>query len=217
MKTGFRGKLSLALGGLLFGLISPGLATASSVTYTGTLGADDQVQLYTWNIAQNSQVVLSTDSYGGGTANGITTPSGGFVPVISLFDPSGNLIGSDGADGVCSGLMKADGVTNMCDDAYLSTTLAAGSYLVAVSEFFNVPNGPNVSNGFLMQGQGNFTGATCGTTGGFYETDVAPCVQRTGNFAITLSTVPEPATLSLLALPLLVFGLKRKGKSLFQR
>jgi hypothetical protein len=213
MKRDFRGKLCLALGGLLLGLVP--LGRASSVTYTGTFTADDQVQEYTWTLAQNSQVLLSTDSYGGGTSNGVTTPAGGFVPVISLFSSTGTVIASDGGDGVCQGSMKKDGVTGMCDDAYISTDLAAGSYIVAVSEFFNVPIGPNLSDGFLMQGQGDFTGSTCGTTGAFYATDVAPCVERTGNFAVTLSTVPEPASVCLIAIPFLVFGAVRVRKSVF--
>jgi hypothetical protein len=172
--------------------------------------------LYSWTIAQNTEVMLSTNSYGGGTSNGMTVASGGFVPVLSIFNSMGTLIASDGGDGMCQGSMLADGVTGMCDDAYINTQLSAGSYTVALSEFFNVPVGPNISDGFLMQGQGNFTGATCGTTGAFYETDVAPCVQRTGNFAATFSTVPEPATVVLLALPLLVFGAARKRRSSFQ-
>ncbi len=52
--------------------------------------------------------------------NGITTPAGGFVPVISIFAAStGNLIASDGADATCSAGMKSDPTTHMCDDAYI--------------------------------------------------------------------------------------------------
>ncbi len=201
----------VALGLLLAGSLGMSQAWATSMTYTGSLTGDDQVQLFTWTLAQSSQVLISTDSYGGGTMNGIITPAGGFVPVISLFASNGNLITSDGADGVCSGAMRSDSTTHMCDDASIKTNLTAGSYLLAVTEFFNVPVGPNLSNGFLEQGQGNFTGQTCGTTGSFLETDVAPCVQRTANFALTASAVPEPATL-LLAVPVLAFGLMRRKR-----
>jgi hypothetical protein len=209
MRLGFGAKLCLAFGGFMAGLVPLGTAYASSVTYSGSLSSDDQVVDYTWTLAQNSQVLISTDSYGGGTSNGMTQPAGGFVPVISLFNSMDTLIASDGADGTCQGSMKVDGVTGMCDDAYLNTYLAAGKYTVTVSEFFNVANGPTLADGFLMQGQGNFTGATCGTTGGFYETDVSPCVQRDAKYSVTLSTVPEPATLCLVAIPLLAFGAAR--------
>ena len=216
MTTGLRSTLCLALGGLILSVVPFGDARAASVSYSGTFTSDDQVQLYPWTLAQNTQVILSTDSYGGGAANGITTPAGGFVPVLSVFNAMGNLLFSDGADAACGGSMMADAGTGMCDDAYINTNLAAGSYLVAVSEFFNVPVGPNISDGFLMQGQGNFTGATCGASGAFYETDVAPCVPRTGNFAVTFSTVPEPATLLLVAVPLLLFRVTRKSRALSQ-
>ena len=217
MKIGFRGKLCLALGGLVLGLVPLGRAHAASVTYTGSLNSDDQVKEFTWIIAQNTQVILSTDSYGGGASNGATVPSGGFVPVLSVFNSAGGLIVSDGGDGTCQGSMKDDGVTGICDDAYIDTDLKAGTYTVALSEFFNVPVGPNLSDGFLMQGQGDFTGATCGTAGGFYETDVAPCVQRTANFSATFSTVPEPATFSLVAVPLLLaLGVARRRNSVAQ-
>jgi len=217
MKTGFRGKLCLACGGLLMAAVSPGHADAASLTYTGSLSSDDQIQLYAWTLPSSSQVILSTDSYGGGMSNGVTTPAGGFVPVLSVFNSMGNLVVSDGGDGICQGSMISDSGTGMCDDAFIETSLTAGSYTVALSEFFNVPVGPNISDGFLMQGQGNFTGATCGTAGAFYETDVAPCVQRTGNFEVTLSTaVPEPAALCLAGLPLLLFGVARKRKPSIQ-
>ncbi len=171
---------------------------ASVVSYGGTLAGDDQVQQYSYTATGPGVVLFSTDSYGGGTYNSVTTPAGGFVPVISVFNAAnGLLLGSDGGDGVCSGGMLADPTTNMCDDASLSLTLGSGSYVVAVSEFFNVPVGPNLSDGFLEEGQGNFTGATCGTSGAFYETDVAPCVQRDGNFALNISAAPEPTTLGL--------------------
>lgn len=207
MKIGSRKRICFALSALAFGLFSAVQSSAASMSVSGTFTSDDQVQLYSWTLAQNSPVLLTTNSYS----------SGGFVPVLSIFNSAGTLITSDGADGVCQGSMTPSSSTGMCDDAYIMTSLAAGSYTVALTEFFNVPNGPNLSDGFLMQGQGDFTGSTCGTTGAFYETDVAPCVQRTGNFSATFSTVPEPATTCLVGIPLLVFGLAKRRKSLLNR
>jgi hypothetical protein len=180
------------------------------VSHSGTLTGDDQVQQYVFSQATGPSINFSTDSYGGGTVNGITTPSGGFVPVLSIFNAStGFLITSDGADAACSGAMHTDGTTHMCDDANLTLSLGSGSYIVALTEFFNVPVGPGIADGFLEQGQGNFTGATCGTSGAFYETDIAPCVQRTGNFAVNIATVPELSVL-WLALPALAFGMYKR-------
>ncbi|MGA8027539.1 MAG: DVUA0089 family protein, partial [Bryobacteraceae bacterium] len=136
----FRSKLAFSMGIFALGSLTISQARASSTTtYTGTLTGDDQVQEFTWDLTKTSQVVISTDSYGGGTENGITTPAGGFVPVISIFNGStGNLIASDGADATCSGSMKSDPVTKMCNDSYLSLKLGSGDYILAVSEFFNV-------------------------------------------------------------------------------
>ena len=206
----FRSNLGLLAGGFCFGLLSLGTANASTVSYSGTFSGDDQVQLYSYTLSHASNVVFSTDSYGGGVSNGVSIPAGGFVPVLSLFNSMGNEIASDGGDATCYAGMKADPATSMCDDAYLNENLAAGSYTVALTEFFNVPVGPNISDGFLEQGQGNFTGATCGTTGAFYETDTATCSQRTGAFSLNITTTPEPSTLWLGAIPLIAFGVVRR-------
>jgi hypothetical protein len=201
------------LGFALAGVLSAANVHAATVSYAGTLSGDDQVQQYIYSQATASPVNFSTDSYGGGIVNGITTPSGGFVPVLSIFNSAtGLLIASDGADATCSGAMQMDATTQMCDDASLTLSLGSGSYLVDVSEFPNVPIGPGIADGFLEQGQGNFTGATCGAAGSFYQTDVAPCVQRTGNFALNISAVPEPSTL-WLALPALAFGVFKRQAS----
>ncbi len=194
--------------------VSAAYSRASTVSYSGTFVGDDQVAQYSYTTPGAGPVIFSTDSYGGGTFNGVTTAAGGFVPVISVFNAAnGVLLGSDGGDGICSAGMAADVTTNMCDDASLSLTLGTGSYVVAVSEFFNVPVGPNLSDGFLEQGQGNFTGGTCGTSGAFYETDVAPCVQRDGNFTLNISAVPEPTTLGLGVLAIAAGLMGRRVRS----
>jgi hypothetical protein len=87
--------------------------------------------------------------------------------------------------------------------------LSAGSYKVALTEFFNVPIGPNLSDGFLQAGTGNFTGPTCSVPGGaFLDTASIDCGQRTNVYALDIlgvdnavaaaSAVPEPATFLLL-------------------
>ena len=210
---GFKPKLGLVASGLCMGLLLVGQASASTVSYSGTLGGDDQDQLYAYSLTSASTVVFETDSYGGGVSNGKTIAAGGFVPVISLFNAMGVEVASDGGDATCYAGMKADSKTSMCDDAYMVEKLAAGSYTLAVTEFFNVPVGPNISDGFLMQGQGNFTGPTCGTTGAFYETDVAPCVERTDAFSVNVNATPEPATIWLGAVPLVLFGLARRRRA----
>ena len=99
----------------------------------------------------------------------------------------------------------------------MSTDLKAGSYIVALSEFFNVPIGPNLSDGFLMQGQGNFTGSTCGTRAPFMRQMWLRASSGPETFRSRLSSVPEPATVGLMAIPFLLFGAARMRKSVLGR
>jgi hypothetical protein len=200
-------QLSFLAGALCVGVLTIGNANASTISYSGTFSSDDQVQLYSYTLSQVSPVTFETNSYA----------AGGFVPVLSLFNSAGVEIGSDGGDATCSAGMKADAATMMCDDALLTESLAAGSYTLAVSEFFNVPVGPNLSNGFLEQGQGNFTGASCGSTGGFYETDIAPCVQRTDAFSVNITSTPEPATFWMGSILVAGYFVSRRRRPATQR
>jgi hypothetical protein len=97
-------------------------------------------------------------------------------------------------------------MTGLCGDAFLTNTLNAGNYFLAVTEYFNVPNG-NLSDGFFQDGQGNFTGPDfCLVSGGFYDPG---CNQRTGNFEVdivgadTASSIPEPASMVTVGLALI--------------
>jgi hypothetical protein len=143
-------------------------------------------------------------------ALGQTVSSGGFYTVLSLYSGAGRFIDSDFASGTppCSH-GKVDPVSGLCGDAFLTDTLGAGTYLVAVTEYPNLPNGLNLSDGFVESGQGNFTGPQlCGVTGAFYDPS---CHKRTGNFELDIlgpssaSAVPEPASFFVTGLSL--FGL----------
>lgn len=208
--------LSYGFGALLVSSLVIPQANALPITQTGTFGSDNQVYQYLLNIPTSTTVIISTDSYGGGTnMNGTTTPAGGFVPVLTLFSTvsPGNVIAFDGADGVCHSGAKMDTSTHMCDDAYIQTPLAAGNYILDLTEFPNVANGTFNSNPqFLFGNDPTATGDVCGVAGGqFLQADVAPCVQRTGNFLLNIASVPEPATL-WLALPVLAVGLLRRKR-----
>lgn len=175
-------------------------APASATTITGAFSTDDQVFQYTWNLSRPSTVVASTSSYA----------TGGFVPVLSVFSAAtGAFIIGDGGDASCSSGRMMDATTGICNDAYLSTSLAKGSYIVALTEFYNYPAGSNLSNGFTETGSPNFTSSVCsGASGPFYETDLSPCVKRTGNYSLNLSAnvaTPEPAT-AWLFLPVIAFA-----------
>jgi len=171
--------------------------SAASISFTGTFNQDDNVQLFAFTLNAPSTVTIKTWSYGGGTnAAGQVIPAGGFATDLALFSGSGALIGFTDS-GSCPP-QNIDPGTGLCGDGLLTkNNLAAGSYTVALSEFFNIPNGLNLSSGFLEDGMGNFTGQTlCGATGGFRD---AGCNQRKNNYALDITgvsaatAVPEPS------------------------
>lgn len=180
---------SLGLACLLLGL--GGAQSLPGATFTGSFTSDDQLFQTAWTTQTPTTFTAYTTSYA----------SGGFVPVISLFNQAtGDYLSFNGGDASCSAGRMKDAGTGLCDDAYLSRLLPAGSYWVVLSQFYNLPNG-NYSDGFSQTGTGNFTAAACNATGSFWQVDANPCVQRTGNYALTLNAatpVPEPATGYLL-------------------
>jgi len=195
----FRSKLPC----LLLALVTAGAVSAAS--FSGSFTSDDQMFETSLTLASPSTLTVYTTSYA----------SGGFVPVVSLFNQStGAFIASNGGDASCSNGRMKDAVTGICNDAYLASPVAPGNYLAILTEFYNFPNGNNIAGGFSQAGTGNFTSSVCGTSGPFWETDLAPCAQRTGNYSLNLSTsvTPEPAT-GWLILPVIAFGTWRFRKA----
>jgi hypothetical protein len=202
----------------LLGLVLTQPARAISVTQTGTLAADNSVFTYNLTVTITQSYVLWTTSYGGGTnLDGSTSASGGLVPVLTLFSASsGNAVNFDGADGVCMGAAHTDSSTGMCDDAFIITTLPAGSYVLDLTEFPNVAIG-NLSSGFLFSSDPTATGDTCGgaSTGHmFVQADLSACPQRTSSYTLNIANVPEPASF-WLGVPVILVVLFRKR--LFRR
>ena len=129
---------------------------ADNYSYTGTFIYDNDVTLETFSVSAPSTVTLLTYSYAGGTnAAGQVIARGGFDPILSLFNSTGMLIGSN--DDGLPGQIPADSVTGQYADSYLQLALGIGSYEVGISQFDNFPNGPNLSDGFEEAGNDNFT------------------------------------------------------------
>lgn len=179
---------------LLVSLTLAAKAHADTVL-SGTFTSDDQVYQSNFSTSTAQSYSFFTTSYGGGmNVNGTSTPAGGFVPVLTLFTGSGDIIGSSTTGGA------VDPVTGLSDDAYLSAVLNPGSYTLTLTEFPNVAIG-NLSQGFLFAGMPDLTGSFCGGGGPFLEADVAPCVQRNGDYTLNITSAaptPEPASWVLL-------------------
>lgn len=134
-------------------------AFAANFSFTGNLANDDEVQFFNFTVSSQSTVTLRTWSYAGGTnAAGNLIGSGGFDPILALFNSSGTLIGQNDDDQ--DGVVPADPTTSARFDTYLQTSLAAGSYTVAVSQFANFAIGPTLADGFSGSNTTNFRDAT---------------------------------------------------------
>ncbi len=167
-----------------------------------------------FSLASTTDITLQTWSFGGGTnARGQVISAGGFALVISLFDSSGNLLALDDggvAPGAC-GPRKIDPATGFCLDAYFNGVLPAGVYTAVLTEWDNTPNGPTLGDGFVEQGNGNFTG-------GPFLLNAGQGFQRTGDWALDvpglapLTSVPEPSLMPLLPFlfPILGFAVRCK-------
>ena len=177
-------------------------AHASTYTASGTFTTDNQAFFYNFTSIGTETLDFYTTSYGGGAnLNGTMSMAGGFVPVLTLFSARGNPLGFAGGSGMCGGSAMTDKTTGLCDDAYLEETLQKGSYILALTEFPNVAVN-KLSDGFLFASDPHATGTVCGKSGGtFLQSDVAPCVQRDGNYSLNVSSVsavPEPPTWALM-------------------
>ena len=204
---------SLALLALCASL--PFMARADS-TFSGTFSADNQVFEYDFSNVAAQNYLFDTTSYAGGlNVNGTASAGGGFAPVLSLYNgTTDQFLMGGGTGGVCNGSTAADTITGLCDDAYFSTTLGPGDYVLQLTEFPNYPVG-NLGSGFQFGGDPNATGTVCGVSGGqFLESDVAPCVQRNGNYTVNVgvSPVPEPSTWLLMVAPLLALPVVQRRR-----
>ena len=110
-------------------------ASASTVSFNGTFTADNSTLAVAFTSSTLQNVTFSTTSYA----------SGGFIPVLTLFSGAGKELDNFG-----SGI----------SDASLSDTLAAGSYVLYLTEFPNVAIN-NLSDGFLFANSPTITGIDC--------------------------------------------------------
>lgn len=159
------------------GLAFACLGHASSLPATGVFSADNSFVESTFSLTAASNFSAATTSYA----------TGGFVPVLTLFnDTTGMVIDSNGS---------------AVSDAMLSDVLSAGTYDLFLTEFPNVAVG-NLGDGFLFAGVPDITGQLYDGGTGMFIDDISG-QQRTNSFAVSASTTavtPEPSSL-LLMLP----------------
>jgi hypothetical protein len=187
-----------------------GIASAYTLSNTGSFSTDDQRAEIDFTVVAPGTVTLRTWSFGGGiNGAGTSIPNGGFAPIVSLFEAGGtqDLIGLAAAgSGNCTG--NTDALTGFCWDVTLTANLVAGNYLAVLTQDDNSPRGPGFTDGFLRDGQGDFTSpAFLGVPGQFVLVTGA---QRDSYWALDIdlpaTSVPAPGTLGLTALGLTLLG-----------
>lgn len=127
-------------------------------SFNGSFSKDNDIQKFSFAVGTRTSIILKTSSYAGGTsASGQTVSSGGFDPILAVFDSTGRLIANNDDGGAC--LVPADRGTGRYFDTLLKINLDVGNYYVVVSQYPNFAVGPDLSNGFRYDGaeSSNFT------------------------------------------------------------
>ena len=173
------------------------------INFSGTFADDNEVAFYTFEVTTPTAFVAQTTSYG-------PTGADGFDPLLTLFSgqgPSAEVLEFND-DGGCD-------VVASCLDAYVSRTLNAGLYTLAVTQAGNFAVGV-LEDGFLYQFDPRYTGNQLYPAEDpslpFYTADGT---RRTGYWAVQItgladSSVPEPGTCVLIGTGALVLGCIRR-------
>jgi hypothetical protein len=186
-------------------------AFPNSLSFTGGLAGPSTPFETTFYLAGNSNVIIQSWSFGGGTnAAGQAISPGGFDPMVSLFsgpegtasiitrngDPAADadtLISADSFVGNCppAGTVTiGTGVgSTVCGDDFLNiTTLSAGVYTLVLTDANYTPlavnPGPGGGSTLLSDGFTDFTGGvfqTCNTT-----SDGTFCITPSAGFAVDI-------------------------------
>ena len=194
----------------LLALASPALAL--DFDFNGTFTHDNDVALNVFTVNSASTVTIFTSSW----------QSGGFDPILTLWNSSGNFQHEqdDSIAGAGSAVSNSVSYNYGQWDSYFHYTLAPGTYTVSVTQYRNSAAGTNLASGFQEYANPNFTfdygwGIQPFFNGIQYANDT-----RTGNWAMHVigvdlennQNVPDASsTVALLGLAMLaLLGLKRR-------
>jgi hypothetical protein len=178
-------------------LLSSFGVNAASFSFTGNLENDDAYQWFNFSVSEGSWVTLRTwSSEGGKNAAGDLIDSGGFDPVLVLFENDG--IWMDMNDDI-------DG-QNGVYDSLLTWYLEAGNYIVALAQSgHDLADMPQLAEAFLGvygSGETNFNSLSSR-----WALDIEGDYVTTG-----ASPIPVPAAVWLFGSALMgLLGLSKKS------
>lgn len=224
MQIRLRIHLWAALVAAFFCAIGSAGAVPVGFSFSGSFAGDDDVQLFTFTTDGSVPIAIRTFGFAGGIqADGTIVVPGGFDPIISLFTAAGDHIGvnDDGSADPFSCLGNTDPATGFTSDSCLVTTLVAGDYIVALTQWNNFALGPTLTDGFLygdnLPADPFFTAQFFCSNGQFCHSFGA---NRTSDWALDILgvetaavvSVPEPASLALLGGGLLLLAATRRRR-----
>jgi hypothetical protein len=171
-------------------------ASATTFNFSGTLTHDDDKIVFLYSVQNQGPVSVATTSFA----------LGGFIPVLSLFDSTGNFLFLD------------SGYANNTEASLNWVSDAAVDYTVVLTEYDNFPNGLLLTDGFTEDGNGDFTTVLSGFPGPFRDPFGDPL---TGDWAVTFSSadptlaasVPEPGAGVLAGGGMLILALLRRKRA----
>ena len=201
---------------------------ADTLSLSGNLGNGAGATAIHFTIDAGQDLVIQTYGYGGGTNAAGTTFSGtgdqaGFMSTLGLYDAAGNLLMDSGAspDYGCNdmgpGTANVDG-SFTCGDSYLSLrdytfdvsdTAPAGSYTLVLFAGY-VPDGtlPADLSAYTFPTDGSVYRYDGQTVTDFYAVDISGASISPPS---SVSSVPEPSALWLMAAGASVWSLRRRG------
>lgn len=195
------------LAGLFFGSCLTVMAPAFSadVDFSGGFSQDNVVQRFDFSVNSPGNISIFTSSWLGG----------GFDPILTLWDSSGNQL-FEQDDGGLGGTQASNGVVYQYGefDSFLNVNLFAGNYIATLTQYDNFSASTALADGFLRDGDPLFTAAFGCSNGRFCEGSLVDSnnnpvePNRTAAWDIhfvnvasaQIATVAEPSTLLLLAI-----------------
>lgn len=178
--------------------VSSLFATLVDYDFSGNFTKDNDVVIFDFTVDEASNVTVFSSSW----------VTGGFDPILDIWDASGNLIYQQD-DGHNVGSTESNGVMYAHGDwdSYYSVSLAAGRYSASICQYNNFAVGTHLSQGFKYDNDPHFTYTQrFGTQPDFNGVLHGGNDPRTSDWEFHLLNVskadvrpvPEPSTMSLI-------------------